>query len=149
MSISQSYVSRLIPKIVKEIGIQLQKNGVIEPTGRTNKKTAKTNKSTSQLSITTPIMDIKSKKRRGKKLQTIYEYLKEYPREEIDTVLSKLTEEETSLVKLRYGDDLDNPVASSTWGKEETNEFYGILIPKMKKLLSNLDGKRKTSTKET
>ena len=39
MSISQSYVSRLITKIVKKIGIQLQNCGVIETTRRTNKKT--------------------------------------------------------------------------------------------------------------
>ena len=38
MSISQSYVSRLITKIVKKLGIQLKKCGVIETTGKTNKK---------------------------------------------------------------------------------------------------------------
>lgn len=170
MSISQSYVSRLITKIVKKIGIQLQNCGVIETTRRTNKKTVKINKSTLQLSTTTPIVDIPAQKNietreisiekssidveernfrkmRGKKLQTIYEYLKGYTREEIDAMLSKLTEEEISLVKLRYGDDLDNPVAS-TWGKEETNKFYGSLIPKMKRLLSNPDGKRKRNVKK-
>ena len=171
MSISQSYVSRLITKIVKKIGIQLQNCGVIETTRRTNKKTVKINKSTVQLPITTQIVDIPAQKNietreisiekssidveernfrkmRGKKLQTIYEYLKGYTREEIDAMLSKLTEEEISLVKLRYGDDLDNPVASSTWGKEETNKFYGSLIPKMKRLLSNPDGKRKRNVKK-
>ena len=171
MSISQSYVSRLITKIVKKIGIQLQNCGVIETTRRTNKKTVKINKSTVQLPTTTQIVDIPAQKNietreisiekssidveernfrkmRGKKLQTIYEYLKGYTREEIDAMLSKLTEEEISLVKLRYGDDLDNPVASSTWGKEETNKFYGSLIPKMKRLLSNPDGKRKRNVKK-
>ena len=86
---------------------------------------------------------------RGKKLQTIYKYLNEYTREEIDAKLNKLTEEEISLVKLRYGNDLDNPVVSSTWGKEETTKFYGSLIPKMKRLLSNPDGKRKRNVKKT
>ena len=171
MSISQSYVSRLITKIVKKIGIQLQKCGVIETTGKTNKKTVKIDKSTLQLS-TTPIMDIQTQKNieskeiameksiidveersfgkmRGKKLQTIYKYLNEYTREEIDAMLNKLTEEEISLVKLRYGNDLDNPVVSSTWGKEETTKFYGSLIPKMKRLLSNPDGKRKRNVKKT
>lgn len=78
-----------------------------------------------------------------KKLQTIYEYLKEYTREEIDAMLSKLSDEEMLLIRLRYGDDLENPVSVSTFGKEETNKFYGKLIPKMKRLLSNPDGKRK------
>ena len=171
MSISQSYVSRLITKIVKKLGIQLKKCGVIETTGKTNKKTVKIDKSTLQLS-TTPIMDIQTQKNieskeiameksiidveersfgkmRGKKLQTIYKYLNEYTREEIDAMLNKLTEEEISLVKLRYGNDLDNPVVSSTWGKEETTKFYGSLIPKMKRLLSNPDGKRKRNVKKT
>ena len=120
MSISQSYVSRLITKIVKKIGIQLQNCGVIE---------------------TTDLKEETYEKMRGKKLQTIYEYLKGYTREEIDAMLNKLTEEEIFLIKLRYGDDLDNPVTSSTWGKEEANKFYGNLIPKMKRLLSNPDGK--------
>ncbi len=171
MSISQSYVSRLITKIVKKLGIQLKKCGVIETTGKTNKKTVKIDKSTLQLS-TTPIMDIQTQKNieskeiameksiidveersfgkmRGKKLQTIYKYLNEYTREEIDAMLNKLTEEEISLVKLRYGNDLDNPVVSSTWGKEETTKFYGSLIHKMKRLLSNPDGKRKRNVKKT
>ncbi len=171
MSISQSYVSRLITKIVKKLGIQLKKCGVIETTGKTNKKTVKIDKSTLQLS-TTPIMDIQTQKNieskeiameksiidveersfgkmRGKKLQTIYKYLNEYTREEIDAMLNKLTEEEISLVKLRYGNDLDNPVVSSTWGKEETTKFYGSLITKMKRLLSNPDGKRKRNVKKT
>ena len=46
MSISQSYVSRLITKIVKKLGIKLKKCGVIETTGKTNKKTVKIDKST-------------------------------------------------------------------------------------------------------
>ena len=171
MSISQSYVSRLITKIVKKLGIQLKKCGVIETTGKTNKKTVKIDKSTLQLSTTTPIMDIQTQKNieskeiameksiidveernfgkmRGKKLQTIYKYLNEYTREEIDAMLNKLTEEEISLVKLRYGNDLDNPVVSPTWGKEKTTKFYGSLIPKMKRLLSNPDGKRKSNVKK-
>lgn len=176
LKISQSYVSRLIIKIVKKIGIQLQENGVIETIGRTGKRTKniKSNKLPLQPSSITPIINIqrqekiesvnqneiaieefsigveerKFEKMRGKKLQTIYEYLKEYTREEIDAMLSKLTEEEKSLIKLRYGEDLDNPVASSTWGKEETNKFYGSLIPKMKRLLTNPEGKRKKYTKK-
>lgn len=177
LNITQSYVSKLIIKIVKRIGIQLQDNDVIETVGRPGKKTKnlKSNKLPLQPSSITPAIDIqlqekiefvnqnkdaiekssinveerKFEKMRGKKLQTIYEYLKGYTREEIDAMLSKLTEEEKSLVKLRYGEDLDNPVASSTWGKEETNKFYGSLIPKMKRLLSNPEGKRKKYKRRT
>lgn len=133
LQISKSYVSRLLTKIIKKIGIQLQTNGVIEIVGQTNINEE----------------ERKKEKMRVKKLQTIYEYLKEYTREEIDAMLSKLSDEEISLIRLRYGDDLEHPVTSSTWGREETNKFYGKLVPKMKRLLSNPDGKRKKYSRKT
>lgn len=169
MSISRSYVSRLITKIVKRIGVQLQKDDVIETSGGFNRKNvSKSSLRHSNITKATNVQQLEEmeyvnqnidksstaveernfEKMRRKKLQTIYEYLKGYTREEINAMLSKLTEEEISLVKLRYGDDLDNPVTSSTWGKEETNKFYGSLIPKMKRLLSNPDGKRKRTIKK-
>lgn len=165
LKLSHSYVSKLITKNVKRIGIQLQEKGVIETVGRPIKKTRniKSNELTLQPSGITSITNIQhqekiepvnknkvsieesstdaEEKKRGKKLQTIYEYLKEYTRKEIDIMLSKLTEEDMTLVKLRYGEDLDNPVTSSTWSKEESTKFYGNLIPKMKRLLSNPEEK--------
>lgn len=69
-------------------------------------------------------------------LRTIYQYFENYTRDQVDETLSKLTEEERELVTLRYGDDLDNPV-SAKLTKEQTSKFYGVLIPKMKKLLEN------------
>ena len=77
-----------------------------------------------EIAMEKSIIDVEERsfgKMRGKKLQTIYKYLNEYTREEIDAMLNKLTEEEISLVKLRYGNDLDNPVVSSTWGKRGNN----------------------------
>lgn len=118
MSVSGATVSKLIKKVVEKIGLQLEKNGVIEKSGIN-------------------IEGRNYKKMRGRKLKTIYEYLKGYTRGEIDEMLSKLTDEEKSLVKLRYGDDLDNPVTSPVWGEKEKVKFYGTLIPRMKAILSN------------
>ena len=42
-------------------------------------------------------------------------------------------EEEKTLITLRYGEDLNNPV-SSKLSKEQITKFYGSLIPKIKKL---------------
>lgn len=162
MSVSQPYISKLIPKIVKRIKIQLQENDVIETSERTNKQTKnqainiqskKKAKSVNKDSVVIEksSIDIEERhfeKMKRKKLQTIYEYLKEYTREEIDEMLSKLTDEEIHLIELRYGDDLDNPVTSSTWGKEETRKFYGSLIPKMKRSLYNQSKKEKKYTKK-
>ena len=136
MSISRSYVSKIITKIVKRIGVQLQDCGLIETSGNTVEKSS------------IDVEESNFEKNERKKLRTIYEYLKGYTREEIDAMLSKLTEEEISLVKLRYGDDLDNPVTSSAWGKEKANKFYSSLIPKMKRLLSNPERKRKRTVKK-
>ena len=72
----------------------------------------------------------------SKKLQTIYEYLHEYSEEEINFALNELSVEEKALIEKRYGCDLDNPVSSTNWSKIDSKEFYGKLIPKIKRMLS-------------
>lgn len=69
----------------------------------------------------------------AKKLSTIYELLSNYTREEIDEVIEELSDKDRELLRLRYGNDLDNPV--STIDYEQRNKFYGVLIPKMRRLL--------------
>ena len=76
------------------------------------------------------------------RLQTIYEYFKNYTKEQVDEMLTKLTDEEKALVTIRYGEDLNNPV-STKLSKEQIDKFYGSLLPKMKRMLSNPTGKRK------
>ena len=83
-----------------------------------------------------------------KKVQTLYEYLKEYTREEIDLVLNGLEEEDKELIRLRYGDDLDNPSARQL-NKEETHKFYGRLIPRIKTKLKQARKAKPTKTVPT
>lgn len=86
------------------------------------------------------------------KLRTLYEYFSNYDREQINDMLSKLTEEERKLITLRYGEDLDNPVTDSSWSRENIDKFYGSLIPKMRGLLAKLDinfQKENMNTKKT
>ena len=83
----------------------------------------------------------------SKALQSIYEYFKDYTREQVNEMLSKLTEEERALVTLRYGEDLDNPNGGKLT-KEDTSKFYGGLIPKMKRLLANRSGEKKRKPRE-
>ena len=71
----------------------------------------------------------------SKRLQTIYEYLGVYPEETIDKVIESLSLEEKRLIKLRYGDDLRNPVSSKDFTFDKSKEFYRTLIPKMRRLL--------------
>lgn len=69
------------------------------------------------------------------KLQTIYEYLNYYSEQEINAMICSLSDEDKALIKDRYGDDLHNPITSSSWTPERASRFYGALVPKMRKLL--------------
>ena len=82
------------------------------------------------------------------KLQTIYQYFKDYTKEQVDAMLEKLTEEERVLIVSRYGEDLNNPTAGKLT-KEQTDKFYGSLVPKMRRLLSNPNKERKPRKKGT
>lgn len=75
--------------------------------------------------------------KKGKKIKTIYEYLKEYTKEQIDIVISGLNPEDKELLRLRYGDDLEHPVATQM-SEEQKVRFYSTLIPKMRRLLSKM-----------
>lgn len=99
------------------------------------------------------INDLEVRGNMARKIKSIYEYFSEYQKEQVDAMLEKLTEEERKLITLRYGEDLNNPT-SRKLSKEETNKFYGRLIPKMKRLLSNsnkekIPRNRKVVAKET
>ena len=120
LNISRSYVSRLIKENVIKMRKQLEDIGVIE--------------------LNTKIKENDNKKMR--KIQSIYGYFENYTKEQVNEVLSKLTEEEKALITLRYGEDLDNPVQSKL-NKEDSYKFYCLLIPKMKRLLANPTGKKK------
>ena len=69
-----------------------------------------------------------------RKIKTIYEQLKDYSKEEVDEVISALKEDDLNLLHLRYGVDLNNPIKTKLT-KEQTDLFYGSLIPKMKNRL--------------
>ena len=77
------------------------------------------------------------------KIKTIYEHLDLYSKEQVDAVLEGLSEKDKNIIRARYGNDLDNPVAQKMT-MEDSAKFYSRLLPKMKKLLSNPNGERKT-----
>ena len=68
-------------------------------------------------------------------VKSIYEYFSSYTKEQINSVLEDLTDEEKRLITLRYGEDLENPI-SSEMNVKETNAFYYTLFRKMKKKLA-------------
>lgn len=134
LNISQSYVSRLITRIVKQLGIQLKKEEEV-------------------LELRKELKPEKRERtiRKMRRLQSIYEYFSDYTREQVDEMISKLSEKDRALLELRYGKDLDNPVQTRL-EKKDKNRFYGLLIPKMRRMLSKIDAANKkieiTSDKE-
>ena len=84
----------------------------------------------------------------SKRLKTIYNYLNDYKKEDIDKVIKNLDEHDKHILFLRYGSDLNNPVTNKEFDREKTTYFYSYLIPKMKKLLPPIDKTQKNSSKE-
>lgn len=70
-----------------------------------------------------------------KKMQTIYQYFKDFTKEEINNVLEQLNDKDKALIRKRYGEDLDNPITNSVWSKKDNNAYYASLIPKIKRRL--------------
>ena len=61
----------------------------------------------------------------SRKVQTIYEYFKEYSEEMIDKVISDLNPEDKKLLVIRYGEDLHNPCSKEEWSNTKYNyQFY-------------------------
>lgn len=119
--ITQSYVSRIIRNLVSKLSKELQKRGIYGENfdnvkSDTNQKMEST----------------------GKKLHSIYEYLRNYSKAQIDEVISELTDEERKLIEIRYGKDLENPTTDGAWNKEYQQKFYGSLVPKMKRRLKKM-----------
>lgn len=72
----------------------------------------------------------------GRKLQTIYEYFSDYSEKQIDDMMCKLSIYDKSLIISRFGKDLHNPSPQEDWSRENSVKYYGSVVPKMKKILS-------------
>lgn len=81
------------------------------------------------------------------KLKTIYQYFSNYSKEQVDEMIEKLTEEEKALMEARYGKDLNN-IEKTKLTRQQTNRFYGSLVPKMRRLLENSNQSRKKQMEE-
>ena len=79
---------------------------------------------------------VKHKEDKGmpRRLKSIYEYFTEYSKEEVNEVISKLSDDEKELLYARYGNDLENPIKADKF-EFYRNKFYRYLLPKMKAML--------------
>ena len=88
------------------------------------------------------LKDVRREKEDDNMVKTIYEYFKNYSKEEVDKVLSTLSEESLELIRIRYGDDLTVPV-NNKLTEEQRKKFYGSVMAQIKRLLENPDIKRR------
>lgn len=88
------------------------------------------------------LKNVRREKEDDNMVKTIYEYFKNYSKEEVDKVLSTLSEESLELIRIRYGDDLTVPV-NNKLTEEQRKKFYGSVMAQIKRLLENPDIKRR------
>lgn len=69
-------------------------------------------------------------------MKGIYKYLKDYTKEQIDEMLTKLSDENIELLKLKFGDDFSENEKKQL-SKAEASRFYYVLVPKMKRIMSD------------
>ena len=88
------------------------------------------------------LKNVRREKEDDNMVKTIYEYFKNYSKEEVDKVLSTLSDESLELIRIRYGDDLTVPV-NNKLTEEQRKKFYGSVMAQIKRLLENPDIKRR------
>ncbi len=81
------------------------------------------------------------------KSQTIYEYLKEFTKEEIDAVISGLNDVDKALIEKRFGNDLNVPI-SKALTETEVKKYYYTLVPKIKRRINSMRSKGSGETEE-
>ncbi len=72
------------------------------------------------------------------KKKSIYQFFSEYSKENVDMVISLLSAKEVALLKVRFGKNL-NGVSKRVLTREQTHQLNLILIPKMIRMLKELE----------
>ena len=114
-NLSQSYISRIISRIINRMKLQLYLDEIIEL-------------KTEEI--------IKLEGEDMKVVKSIYEYFNTYSKDEINRVIMELSNEEKELLRLRYGSNLEEP-CKTRLSKEDSDRFYNSLIPKIRRKLYN------------
>ena len=132
------------PYLQEEIALQLgmtvdelnkEIREIINKMKRIYKEEKEKQKQTKEQSIENIMNIINEPKKKGRKVQSIYELFKDYSKEEINEMLSKLNDEDKELLIKRYGNDLENPMIKKDFTDDDRKCFYGKLLPKMRMLL--------------
>ena len=113
-SITHTYLSRKISKLVSDLGKNLSEKGYIDIS---NKK-----------------VSISKKKKKNEK-KSIYESFSSYSKEEVDKAVSKLNDYDKKIIFLKYGDGSSDYVSKLT--PEQTKYYHDSIVRKIKRILKN------------
>lgn len=126
LNLSQSYISRLIPKILSHLEYELNNSGVY----KSNIHDISKKLSTKQKNYDNSIII--------KKPKSIYEFFPEHSKEKINAVIKSLSDKDKKIIELRYGKDLENPIFFSL-NKTENGRFYNNILLKIRNRLKKED----------
>ena len=115
-SMTHTYLSRKISKLVSDLGVSLSEKGYIDIS---NKK----------VSIS------KKKKKKKNEKSSIYESFSIYTKNEVDKAISKLSDYDKKIIFLKYGDGSSDYVSRLT--AEQTKYYHDSIVRKIKRLLKN------------
>ena len=86
------------------------------------------------------------------KLQTIYELLNTYSKDDIDAAIKLLNDDDRLLLVLANGRDLEHPVRDNKWSSHCEKKYFNELVPKLSRLISvvsNNDNKSDINSSNT
>ena len=85
------------------------------------------------------IVEVRDKKERKQApYKSIYEYFKNYTKEEIDYAISRLNDYYMELIKRKFWNDFDNQ-DNKILDKDDKKTFYDNIVPRIKKLIKEKD----------
>ncbi len=153
--VSRGAISQIKQRALKKLGnsknikilamYMISSEKAVEQLKELDKKSLKKNKE-DNISIEKG-ENLKMSRKTSRKLKTLYEFFKGYSKEEVDSELEKLTEEEKRIIVARFGENL-NVLIPDSLDMEQKNKFYRTIVPRIKRHLSEQKVTKELETNE-
>lgn len=83
---------------------------------------------------------------KGRRRKTIYDYFKEYTKQQVDEAIKKISDKDKELLTICYGTNLNIIPTTKITPKQRSN-LYSVVLPKIRRLLDNPNRKNKRTGK--